>query len=87
MSEETKTPTAQKPAEAPAQAQGGTAIDLTVQDLSMIKNIIDVASTRGAFKANEMEQVGTTYNKLEAFLGAVEQQSQQKEATGDQKNG
>ena len=53
----------------------------------MIKNIIDVASTRGAFKANEMAQVGTTYNKLEAFLGAVEQQSQQKEATGDQKNG
>lgn len=75
MSEETKT------TEAPAPTQG-QAVDLTVQDLAMIKNIIEVASTRGAFKANELEQVGKTFNKLETFLGAVD--SQQKEATGEQ---
>lgn len=48
------------------------AAELTVQDLTAIKQIIDVASSRGAFKANEMAVVGQTYNKLESFLGAVQ---------------
>ena len=48
-------------AEAPAQ-------ELTVQDLGVLKTIIEVAQTRGAFKANEMEAVGKTYSKLESFL-------------------
>ena len=36
-----------------------------------MKSIIDVASSRGAFKPNEMAAVGTVYNKLETFLNAV----------------
>ena len=53
-------------------------VELTVQDLNSIKSIIDVASSRGAFKPNEMAVVGTTYTKLEAFLNAVAaQQSEQ----------
>ena len=48
--------------------------DLTVNDLSAIKQIIDVASQRGAFKPNEMVSVGTIYNKLEIFLNAVQAQ-------------
>jgi len=49
-------------------------VELTVQDLGNIKQIIDVASQRGAFKPNEMTTVGTTYTKLETFLAAVAQQ-------------
>jgi len=48
--------------------------ELTVQDLNAIKQIIDVASQRGAFKPNEMMTVGQTYTKLETFLAAVSQQ-------------
>lgn len=48
--------------------------ELTVQDLSAIKQIIDVASQRGAFKPNEMIVVGQTYTKLESFLNAVQAQ-------------
>lgn len=55
------------------------AAELTVQDLTAIKQIIDVASSRGAFKANEMAVVGTTYNKLESFLSAVQAQQEPKE--------
>ncbi len=55
------------------------AAELTVQDLTSIKQIIDVASQRGAFKANEMAVVGTTYNKLESFLGAVQATQEPKE--------
>jgi len=68
MSDETKTDAQ------PAPATDAVA-DLTVQDLTAIKQIIDVASSRGAFKANEMAVVGQTYNKLEAFLSAVAAQN------------
>ena len=33
--------------------------------------IFDVASRRGAFKADEMATVGTVYNKLKAFLDSL----------------
>tara|TARA_A100001015_G_scaffold8875_1_gene10807 strand:- start:6302 stop:6550 length:249 start_codon:yes stop_codon:yes gene_type:complete len=45
--------------------------ELTVNDLNSLKQIIDVASQRGAFKPSEMTVVGQTYTKLEAFLQAV----------------
>lgn len=44
---------------------------LSVQDLANIRNIIDVASQRGAFKTNEFTVVGATYTKLTNFLNAV----------------
>ena len=74
MSEETKT-------EATPATEQTQAPDLTVQDFTAMKSIIDVASTRGAFKPNEMTTVGTVYGKLEAFLNAVQaQQDAQAEA-------
>ena len=79
MTEETKNAPQPAQATAPAGTQAPAA-DLTVQDLGVIRSIIDVASTRGAFKANEMQAVGATYNKLEAFLKIVE--AQQKDAAG-----
>jgi len=54
-----------------AEATEQQAPDLTVTDLQALNSIIDVASQRGAFKPNEMMTVGQTYNKLDAFLGAV----------------
>jgi hypothetical protein len=50
--------------------------DLNIQDLSAMKSIIDVASSRGAFKPAEMQMVGQTYNKLSAFLDAVAKQAE-----------
>ena len=76
MSEEVKKEEAEV-TEAPATQ----APDLTIQDLTAIKQIIDVASGRGAFKPNEMMVIGQTYNKLEAFLGAVA--AQQEQAKGE----
>jgi hypothetical protein len=61
--------------------------DLTVQDLQALKQIIDVASQRGAFKPNEMVTVGQTYGKLEGFLGAVAQQQQPQPPAAPETNG
>jgi hypothetical protein len=69
MSDDVQQPEAQQ--EAPAQP------DLTITDLQNLRAIIDVASTRGAFKAAEMAAVGTVFNKLDAFLNAVTSQQTQ----------
>ncbi len=55
--------------------------NITVADLNLLKNIIDLASTRGAFRAAEMKQIGEVYDKLNAFLEAVVAQAQSQEAT------
>jgi hypothetical protein len=49
--------------------------DLNIQDLATMKAIIDLASERSAFKPSEMAAVGIVYNKLDAFLKAVEEQA------------
>ena len=46
--------------------------DLNLSDLNAMKMIIDVASTRGAFKPTEMVLVGQTYNKLLNFLNSAQ---------------
>jgi hypothetical protein len=51
--------------------------NITVADLNLLKNIIDLASARGAFRAAEMKQIGEVYDKLAAFLEAVVAQADQ----------
>ena len=62
-----------KPAETqPATSQpDAPATGLSVSDLQNIAMIFDVASRRGAFKADEMATVGTVYNKLKTFLDSL----------------
>ena len=61
-----------KPAEQSATPQpDAPATGLSVGDLQNIAMIFDVASRRGAFKADEMATVGTVYNKLKAFLDSL----------------
>ena len=70
------------PAGAPADGQAPAgSTELTVQDLGVLKTIIEVAQTRGAFKPNEMEAVGKTYTKLDTFLASI--QNQQVAAQGN----
>lgn len=55
--------------------------ELTINDLNAMKVIIDIASSRGAFKPNEMVAVGQTYTKLTTFLDAVAAQQAAAEKT------
>ena len=45
-----------------------------------MKVIIDIASSRGAFKPNEMVAVGQTYTKLSTFLDTVAKQAESQKA-------
>ena len=61
-----------------APAEG--AAELNLNDLAAMKQIIDIASQRGTFKANEMAAVGTLYNKLSTFLDTVAKQAEAQKA-------
>lgn len=49
--------------------QAATSINL--QDLNTLAQIVDLATSRGAFRAGEMTQVGAVYDKLTGFLRQV----------------
>lgn len=55
---------------------------LTLTDIVSVKNLIEAASARGAFKAHELKSVGELYEKISRFIEAStahvqEQQSEQ----------
>jgi len=66
----------ENPVQESAAPQPAAGPDLNITDLSAVRNIIEIASQRGAFKAAELEVVGKTYNKLSAFLEAVSKKEQ-----------
>ena len=82
--EDKKTETVEAPATATAQPTAPAQPDpmaLSIGDLKGLASIIDVASTRGAFKAAELAGVGTLFNKLNTFLINVEKQGGQQAGT------
>lgn len=74
MTEETNVQQPMQPTETAPQQESN---DLTINDLNAMRTIIDIASSRGAFKPNEMVAVGQTYNKLSIFLDTVAKQPKQ----------
>ena len=75
-----KTETVEAPSTATAKPTAPAQPDpmaLSIGDLKGLASIIDVASTRGAFKAAELAGVGTLFSKLNTFLVNVEKGGQQ----------
>ena len=67
---------AETPPEVPKDQEG----NLTIADLQTISNIIDIAMTRGAFRANAAKTVGESYEKINAFLQTVQQTAADQQA-------
>jgi hypothetical protein len=79
MSEQETTAAPEAPAAAPS---------VTVNDLVNIYNIIDLASKRGAFQANELSSVGAVANKVKEFVDHVQAaQTAAAEAAGEAETG
>lgn len=58
---------------------------ITVADLMVIRAAIDIAAKRGAYHAVDMSAIGTVFDKLNAFLTAIEeQQAESEESDSDQ---
>jgi len=52
---------------------------LHVDDINLIRQVIEIASTRGAFQAGELKSVGEVYEKVTAFLDEVGKAEQAKQ--------
>ena len=59
---------------------------ISLNDLASIRNVINVASRRGAFAAEEMEDVGRVYNKLDNFLNEQAKEIKEKEEKEEEVN-
>ena len=64
---------------------------LTIADLASLHSMLDTACSRGAFKAEEMTQVGQVYDKLSVFLKSIrdkaesdKQETQNPQTAGEQ---
>tara|TARA_R110002153_G_scaffold42291_1_gene120315 strand:+ start:3394 stop:3648 length:255 start_codon:yes stop_codon:yes gene_type:complete len=54
-----------------AVAEAVEATVLTLHDLTLTANIIDLSVQRGAFKGAEAEQVGQMFNRLVAIIKSI----------------
>lgn len=64
------------PSEASTETASSPDVNLTVADLRNLRTIIDIASSRGAFRGPELKPVGEAYDKLDQFVKAVDAKSQ-----------
>ena len=53
------------------QADGPEDTSISLNDLQVLSNIVDLATQRGAFRGNERTQVGAVFDKLSTFLAQV----------------
>jgi len=49
---------------------------LTINDIAMTRDVIDLACKRGAFSGAEARQVGTLFEKLDQFIKAAVEQAE-----------
>lgn len=71
MSEQTSEPTNDQTGSVPE--------SISLQDLQVLLQIVDLASSRGAFRGAELTQVGAIFDKLNAFLSFVADQQKARE--------
>ena len=48
---------------------------LTITDIALTRDVIDLACKRGAFSGAEAKQVGTLFEKLDQFIKAAVEQA------------
>jgi hypothetical protein len=58
-------------------------VTLTLEDLSSVLSIIDVATQRGAFRPKEFTAVGKVYEKISNFLEQVKDSATPPAEAGD----
>ena len=67
---------------APEAAEAPESISLT--DLQLLLQIVDLASSRGAFRGAELTQAGAIFDKLNAFLSFIAEQQAESAESEDQ---
>jgi len=71
MADTTDVTTDAVPAATTTDAPAAPAATLSVNDLALVLQTIQIVATRGAFKAEELATVGGLYDRIAAFLRAT----------------
>lgn len=45
--------------------------NVSIRDIMVLKQVVEVATARGALRANELSQVGVVYDRVSAWLDLV----------------
>lgn len=53
------------------QGQPNPELSITLVELQNMLTVVDLASSRGAFRGPELEQIGQLYNKFRRFIEAA----------------
>ena len=61
--------------------------ELNIRDLANLKFAIELATSRAAFKADELAAVGIAYNKLSVFLEQIASQAAQSQDASQSQEG
>jgi len=56
-----------------------TTPQLKIEDLKVLKEIVNIAVSRGAFNASECTTIGAVYDKLNVFLNFIDTQEAAKQ--------
>lgn len=62
-------------------------VSLSVSDLILLQNIVQVACERGAFRANEMTEIGQCYDRLSAWLAQMTAQPTEPTTSNEETKG
>ena len=49
---------------------------VSIAEIAVLKQAVEIASRRGAFQANEMSTIGHAYDKISSWLANIEEQDQ-----------
>lgn len=60
-----------QPETAPATGAEQAKPNLTLQDLTMMVQVLQAGTTRGAWRADELSSIGGLYDRITAFLTAA----------------
>ena len=66
------------------QEQQNVPESIGLNELAVLAQIVDLATQRGAFRANELTQVGAVYDKLNTFLTFIKQQQEERESAQEE---
>ncbi len=58
-------------------------MELNINDLAAVVQVIDVVTSRGAFRGDELTQVGALRDKYAAFIKSAQEAQEVKTSEGD----
>ena len=56
---------------------------VSINEISVLKQAVEIASRRGAFNADEMSVIGTAYDKIARWLNSVKEEPDQADSEGE----